>query len=75
MNENLRSRLLKEIALLKPSQLLCEVEISYDEFYQLIEYSKEKIKINKTSSFNKPDELLSLTLVQIGIREYDDRRF
>ncbi len=50
--------------------LLCEVDVSDEEYDTLIEYTKNKVSILNKMSNPSDDLLLALTLVQIAIREY-----
>lgn len=55
--------------------LLCEVDVSNEEYDTLIEYTKNKVSILNKMSNPSDDLLLALTLVQIAIREYKDGNY
>lgn len=56
-------------------KLLGQIEVSEEEYNKLIEFVSAKVKYINTSSVPNSDLVLSLALVQIAIRKYQDGRF
>lgn len=56
-------------------KLLGQIEVSESEYEELVEYIRTKIKNLSMSRIPNVDLVLSLALVQIAIRKYQDGRF
>ncbi|MGN0486954.1 MAG: hypothetical protein ACI4GB_06935 [Acutalibacteraceae bacterium] len=56
-------------------KLLGQIEVSAEEYNKLIEFISVKVKNINISSMPSADLVLSLALVQIAIRKYQDGRF
>lgn len=56
-------------------KLLGQIEVSESEYEKLVEYIRTKIKNLSMSTIPNADLVLSLALVQIAIRKYQDGRF
>jgi hypothetical protein len=69
--EKLKKRIKRESS---KKTLLGDIIINDDEYALLLMYTKQKInKMKKAENHESKDLLLTLTLVQIGIRTYDGR--
>lgn len=56
-------------------KLLGQIEVSDTEYNELLAITSMRLKNNNFSSITEPDLVLSLTLVQIAIRRYQDGKF
>lgn len=55
--------------------LLGQIEVTDDEYRELISYASAKINNLDTHTFVEPDLVLALALVQVAIRRYKDGKF
>jgi len=56
-------------------QLLCQISVSDDEYKELLKYIRSKISNLYMQAIPVPDLMLSITLVQIAIRRYDEGNY
>lgn len=56
-------------------QLLCEIEITHEEYLSLLDYTKNKVNNFRIKTNIHADILLSVTMVQIGMREYSEGNY
>lgn len=71
MNEDMIRKLLE----VKGYKLLGQIPVSEEEYEKLLSYTKSKIKYLYMSSIPTPDLMLSVALVQVAIRRYQEGRF
>ena len=73
MHQELREKFLAAFEELTPNQLIADIHITDEEYVALIEMAKIRVNslLSRNATLPPPDEILSLALVQIGIREYE----
>lgn len=70
----LLARLKSELS--KPDiELISQVEISDEEYEELLDYAREKIKLLRDRTIMSPDAGLSVALVQVAIRGYEGGKY
>jgi hypothetical protein len=62
---------------LAPNQLISDIHLTDEEYLDLIDLVKRRIKnlLSHVTTIPPVDEFLSLALVQIGVREYEDGNY